>query len=143
VGGAFPNLTLSNSGSFVHQGIEVSSNTSLFGDFRLDVTYGYLNAGDQTMGNPRHKLYIGGGYVAGLFRTTLGVQYVAGLYGSDYSKMPLPDYTLLNARVTMQIFDRTSCYIAGENILGAQYQTMAGYPMPGATVFAGINWTAQ
>ncbi len=143
VGGAFPKLTLSNSGSFVHQGIEVSSNTSLFRSFRLDVTYGYLNAGDQTMGNPRHKLYVGGGYVSGLLRTTLGLQYVSGLYGSDYSKTPLPDYTLLNARVTLQISDRVSCYVAGENILGAQYQTMAGYPMPGATVFAGINWNAQ
>jgi iron complex outermembrane receptor protein len=143
VGGAFPNLKLTNSGSFVHRGVEVSINTSLSGDFRLDVTYGYLSAGDQTMGNPRHKLYVGGGYVTGLIRTTLGLQHVSGLYGDDFSRKPLSDYTLLNARVTLQLNDRISCYIAGENLFDARYQIMAGYPMPGATALAGINWTAQ
>jgi iron complex outermembrane receptor protein len=34
-----------------------------------------------------------------------------------------------------------SFFVTGENLTGKDYEIMAGYPMPGATVLGGINLT--
>jgi outer membrane cobalamin receptor len=143
VGGRYPNLTLSNSGSFVHRGVEFSGTTVIAADWHVDATYGYLHAGDQTMASPRHKLYVGAGYETPVIRINAGMQHIAGLYGDDFSRNALPDYTIINARCTLDVSESFSYYIAGENILNARYQIMTGYPMPGATVFVGVNLNYQ
>jgi len=140
VGGAFPNLTLSNSGRFVHRGIEFSSKIIPVADAHIDLVYSFLEPGDQTNANPRHKVYVGGAYQLGLLTFSAGAQYVAKLYGDDFGREPLPDYSLVNARVTAAIVGGFSLYAAGENLLDRQYQILYGYPMPGITLFVGANW---
>ena len=138
--GVYPNLVLSNSGKFIHRGIEFTSRLTPDPDLEIDYSYSYLAPGDQTMANPRHKAFLGGRYTLSWATVTVGVQHVRTLYGDDYSQKPLPDFTLVNARVTTTIAGRLSLYVAVENILDHQYQILYDYPMPGRTAFAGLNW---
>ncbi len=138
--GVYPNLQLRNSGSFVHRGVELSGNVRFSSSVASDLTYGYLAPGDQTMANPRHKLYIGLSYVEEMYATSAGLQYVAGLYGADRSKQALPDYPVVQARVTVTPLPGISVFLSGENLFNQAYQTMADYPMPGRTLIGGVRW---
>lgn len=139
--GQYPNFILSNSGSFNHRGFEFSGFTTILEKLKVDASYSYLDAGDETMESPKHKVYIGGSYPVSILRISAGIQSVAGLYGSDNHVNPLPDYTLVNARVSAQLTNQWSVYVSGENLLDKKYQIMAGYPMPGITAIGGIHWS--
>jgi len=141
--GAYPNLTLSNSGAFTHRGVEFTGQLTPLPALDIDAAYGYLDAGDQTYANPRHKLFVGGTYRLAPITFTAGGQYVSGLYGADNSQKPLPDYFLLNVRVTASLIQGLSAFVAAENILDREYQILYDYPMPGRTLFAGLNWTMR
>jgi iron complex outermembrane receptor protein len=142
-GGAFPNLTLSNSGRFIHRGVELEASFRPSSWIDLDLTYGYLDAGDQTNANPKHKIFAGGMVKISPVTVSAGMQYVARLFGDDFSRKALGDYALLNARATMQFPEGLSAYVAGENLLDRSYQIIYDYPMPGATFFAGLRWTME
>jgi outer membrane receptor protein involved in Fe transport len=141
--GAYPNLKLSNSGSFKHNGIELSAGLNPTPDLDVDLTYGFLDPGDQTNANPKHKLFLGGSYRVAPVTFTVGAQYIADLFGDDFGRESLPDYLLLNARVTSVIAGGLSAYLAAENILDRSYQILYDYPMPGRTLFLGLNWTVR
>ena len=69
----------------------------------------------------------------------VGVQHVAGLYGADFARNRLPDYTIVNARLAARINGRFGVHVEGENLLDEEYQVMAGYPMPGRGVSVGVH----
>lgn len=138
--GRFPNLVLKNSGAFVHRGVEFSGLLGLSDQFAIECTYGYLDPGEQTMANPRHKFFVEGQYERAGWSCSAGLQYVSGLYGADRSVNAIPDYLLLQARVTVSPVRGLSLYVAGENLGNASYQTMWGYPMPGRTILSGVRW---
>jgi outer membrane receptor protein involved in Fe transport len=140
VGGFFPNLVLSNSGRFVHRGVEFSGTLRAASGIDLDLTYGYLDPGDQTMASPRHKLYVGGSYEWAVVRWNLGIQHVEKLYGADFGGEPLPDYTIVNSRITWKWLPNISFFISGENLLNTGYTIMYGYPMPGRTLIGGLSF---
>jgi len=141
--GNYPNFTYSNSGAFTHRGIECSGVIHPVSSFTIDLTYSYLDPGEETAANPKNKLYVGGRYTISRLTLSLGVQWVSGLYGDDNHNEPLSEYTLLNARVTGRITNTLSAYISAENLLGRDYSIMYGYPMPGRTVFGGLNWAIR
>jgi iron complex outermembrane receptor protein len=139
--GTYPNLVLSNSGSFVHRGVEFASGMRLGQGFRVDLNYTYLDPGAETQGNPRHKLYLGGEFATELWRASAGLHYVAGLYGADNSRKRLDDYLLLQARAGVTLAWNLELYLSVENILDVQYATVYDYPMPGRVVMGGVSWS--
>lgn len=141
--GAYPKLVLSNSGAFTHRGIEFSGKISPRADLDVDISYTYLDPGDQTNANPKNKIFLGGTLRVDPVICSMGIQYLSNLYGDDFGRKPLPDYALLDARVTTNIVPGASVYVAGENLLDRQYQILYDYPMPGRTVFIGVNWTVR
>ncbi|TFG85954.1 MAG: TonB-dependent receptor [Gemmatimonadales bacterium] len=141
--GAWPALKLGNSGRFTHRGLECSGRITPARDLDLDLTYGYLEPGDQTNANPRHKVHAGGTWRIRPVTVNLGAQYVGRLYGDDFRRKPLPDYALVGARVEAEVLPGASFYLAGENLLNRQYQVLSGYPMPGRTLFAGMRWAQR
>lgn len=48
-------------------------------------------------------------------------------------------FTTLDLNVNYNINENISCWLKGFNITNSDYQIIDDYPMPGATVFAGIN----
>ncbi|HTY01559.1 MAG TPA: TonB-dependent receptor [Bacteroidota bacterium] len=140
--GNYPNFTYSNSGAFTHRGVELSGSIRPIGNLDFDVTYSYLDPGDQTAANPKNKLYVGGKFGVSPLTFSLGLQHVSGLYGDDNHKEPLSEYTLLDVRVMGRITNALSAYVSVENLLGRDYSIMYGYPMPGRTIFCGLRYAA-
>lgn len=134
-----PNAILNNSGAFTHNGVEAACKTELSHGIQLSANYSYLHPADQTMANPKHKIYIAGMYPVDMLRFSAGIQAISGLYGNDNYKSPLADYVILNARISAGITPRLRAYVSGENLTDRKYEIMAGYPMPGITILAGVN----
>jgi outer membrane cobalamin receptor len=140
VGGAYPKLTLSNSGHFTHRGIETSLQVAPTSALSFKLAYSYLDPSEQTNANPRHKADGMLTWQVSPVEASAGVQWVSGLYGADFHAKPLPEYTLVRARVCYKVIQGFSVFISGENLLNRSYQIIYDYPMPGRTVFAGIKW---
>lgn len=53
--------------------------------------------------------------------------------------MVTEDFVLWNLRATFRVNRWLDIWARGENLLAQKYEINAGYPMPRATVMAGIN----
>lgn len=100
--------------------------------------YGYLHMKNPVIAAPEHKLYAGVVFTQQKWTVSTGVQYVAGLYTSVN-----PDrqehFVLWNLRGQFNVNRWVGLWARGENLLAQRYDINAGYPMPKATVMAGIN----
>ena len=65
---------------------------------------------------------------------------LAEINEAEKTTRALPDYTLLQARITVHPGAGLSVYLSGENLTDVPYQTMWDYPMPGRTFQAGVRW---
>ena len=137
-GGVYPNLTLSNSGSFVHRGVECSLNYRLSGPVSIHSGYGYISTLTDTKGNPRHNLTGGLDYSQGITSASIDVHYVAKLYGNDNSQLQLPSYALVKLSGTIRPSSMVSVTLWIENALNQSYQTIYDYPMPGRTIMGKV-----
>jgi outer membrane cobalamin receptor len=139
--GVYPNLTLSNSGSFIHRGIEFSGSAFVSNDLHLQTSYSFIDAGKETRSLPKHKVFLGGDYTYRIMTVSISIQHVEGMYGNDNSKNPLGNYSNIGTRVSVRAISQCSINLSVDNIFDTSYQTILGYPMPGRTLFIGINWT--
>jgi outer membrane cobalamin receptor len=137
--GVAPNARLRNSGSFEHKGIELLAKIIGSKNLNFAVSYTYLDPDKQTMSNPRHKFFAEANYNVNNFVVNLNLKQISKLYGSDYSRLCLPDYTLLNSSISYNLLKSIKLFIAGDNLFNQSYQTMYGYSMPGRTFRTGIN----
>ena len=139
--GVYPNLTLSNSGSFIHRGVEFSGSAFVSNDLHLQTSYSFIDPGKETRSIPKHKIFLGCEYTYRMATLSFSIQHVAGMYGSDNNLNPLEDYTNLGAKASIRASSQYSVNLSVENILNQSYQTILGYPMPGRTLSIGINCT--
>ena len=130
---------LKNSGAFTHKGIEFSGKYFISDRLSLHLNYTYLDPNKQTEMNPRHKFYVETAYNFSNFNVSLNLKQISKLYGEDESRLALPDYTLLNCNVSYSPISFLSIYVAGNNLLNQEYQTMYGYVMPKSTYMVGLN----
>jgi iron complex outermembrane receptor protein len=49
------------------------------------------------------------------------------------------NYTLVDARVNYRALKWLDVFVKGDNLLGQEYETMLGFPMPRATFMGGIS----
>jgi iron complex outermembrane receptor protein len=143
VEGTFPNLLLTNSGRFVHRGIEAAASAEPLSGLAVDVAYSFLEPGDQTMGNPRHKLTGQMRYRLDSLTLSTAINYVEGLFGSDFKRNPIGAYAVVSLRVTCDVLPSLSVFAAGDNLLNRSYEVMRGYVMPGRALEVGVNWGMQ
>ena len=90
------------------------------------------------IGSPAHKLYVGANVSKGKWELSTGIQYIGGLYKS-VSPVAQEDFVLWNLKGTYKVSNSLKLWLDGENLLAQKYEVMSGYPMPKATVMAGIN----
>ena len=67
-----------------------------------------------------------------------GLRYVAGLY-KELDPEETEDFLLWNVRGSFRVLDGFDVWVEGENLLAQRYEINAGFPMPKATVMAGVN----
>lgn len=132
-----------NSGEIDNTGAEMQVAYRINPIWSVDGNYSFLHMDNPVIAAPEHKLYAGANFSKGRWNVSTGLQYVAGLYtqvetngnGTDVQE----DFVLWNLRASFQASKWLALWARGENLLAQKYEINAGYPMPRATVMAGIN----
>ena len=128
-----------NSGRIENSGVELQGAYRINRYWSVDGNYSYLHMKNPVIAAPEHKLYVGANLSCGRWNVSSGVQYIAGLYtavGGDESK---EDFVLWNLSASFRMSQWLDIWARGENLLAQRYEINAGYPMPRATVMAGVN----
>ena len=128
-----------NIGDFANKGVELSLNYQVLNDLNINANYSYLHMDTPVTGAPRNKFYAGFRYTPGQFTFGAGVQVIDELYLSTGDDAQKSNYTLVNAQVAYRPIEWAELFIKGDNLLGKKYETMLGFPMPGATFMGGVS----
>ena len=138
--GRYPNMKLSNSGSFIHRGVEIAG-TYLppVENLQFQGNYTFIDAGKETCSVPKHKMYFSAQYTYDIYTAHMSAQHIEVMYGSNNNKDLLPNYTLVNLKVNAKVLPMTSVSLGVDNLLDEKYYTMLGYPMPGTTMTVGVQ----
>jgi len=132
-----------NVGEVENYGVELSADYLLAQHWNLLTNHSYLHMKHPVLSAPTYKGYLGMEYRGseGKWRAQAGLQYVAGLYTATGTNEQQEDYCLLSASVNHRVWKGLSLWLRGETLIGERnYETILGYPMPHATIMAGISW---
>lgn len=132
-----------NTGEIDNTGIETQVAWRFNRSWSVDANYSYLHMENPVLAAPEHKLYAGAMFSKGRWNVSTGVQYINGLYTSVLTNgkgtEKTEDFVLWNIRGSFCATKWLDIWARGENLLAQKYEINAGYPMPRATVMAGIN----
>lgn len=126
-----------NTGAFENWGYELQAAYRFCRNFSVSDNFSYIHQqdGKEQIGTPKYVNNLALRWQPGRFGVNAGMQYVNHLYtGGDEQT-----FTLVNVTVIYSPVDCTRLWVRGENLLAQKYEVMAGYPMPRATVMAGVN----
>ena len=127
-----------NTGKIENSGIEAQMVYRIVPAWSVDANYSYLHMDNPVLASPEHKLYVGTAFSKGRWNVSTGLQYVAGLY-KELDPEETEDFLLWNVRGSFRVRDGFDVWVKGENLLAQRYEINAGFPMPKATVMAGVN----
>ena len=90
---------------------------------------------------PGHNLFLSGAYQFNRFQFMLKAQNIYRLYNETGQGIEVIEdsYHVLGTRIGYQATKSISIYVSAHNLANQEYQVNYGYPMPGRTLFAGIN----
>lgn len=127
-----------NTGKFINKGFELDASFAINSEWNVTANYAYLHTSTDIMAAPEHKVFGEVAYSPGNWQFTLDAMGVWGLKTEKTTE----HYTLLNARVayTFTFNKPLTLFVKGENLTAADYQINYGFPMPRATVMAGLEW---
>lgn len=128
-----------NSGEIDNTGVELQAAYRISSAWSVDANYSFLHMENPLIAAPEHKLHAGANFSKGRWNVSTGLQYIAGLYTSVGETETTEDFVLWNLRASFRATEWFDIWARGENLLAQRYEIMAGYPMPKATVMAGLN----
>ena len=130
-----------NVGDFKNKGFELSVQWHILKNLDLKGNYSYLNMKKPVLNAPEQQANIVASYRINKWSMSVNYQYIHGLYVKleDATPAVTEKYGLLNAKVSYRPFNRFDIFVKGENLADRAYQIVYQYPMPGFTVFGGIN----
>lgn len=128
-----------NTGKVENKGFEVSSTFQANQNLQLSANYSFLQMKHKIVGAPEHKLYLSGNYAIDRWSFSSGIQYISGLYKEIRPEPVTERFLLWHVRANYKLSENINIFMKGENLLNQKYEINAGFPMPGATVFGGIQ----
>lgn len=128
-----------NTGSFKNKGFEVEASYKINGHWTVATNHSYLDMETPVVAAPTYKGYLGATFRQAGWHVAAGLQQVSGLYTATGNAPQKENFTLLNATVSYQVLKCMGLWLKGENLLAQRYEINQGYPMPRATVMAGVN----
>ena len=140
--GQYPNVRYENTGDFTHYGIEVSGTWEPLSFLGIETNYSWLHMDEAITGAPEHQWFTAARFHYKKVVFKLSGMYIHGLYTSTLPES-IENYYLLNARLSYQVLKFMNVWLSGDNLLNTQYEINYDYPMPGITVFAGIDLKFQ
>ncbi len=137
-----PPVKRQNIGSFSNKGIELELNWEVNDDLSFSSNYSYLHIDKPRLAAPEHQFFMEGMYSYNNFRLNLSVQQISGLYISTGDPGLIQEnYTLANAMLSYKLTENFELFVSGKNLFDQEYSINYGYPMPGITLFTGLNIT--
>jgi outer membrane cobalamin receptor len=135
-----PPVKRQNAGSFSNQGIELELLWNAYSQLSFASNYSYLHLDKPRLAAPAHQFFIEGIYTFGDVRANLSVQHISGLYITTEADNSLQEsYTLASMMLSYTLNKNIELFASGKNLLDQEYSINYGYPMPGSTVFMGLN----
>jgi len=130
-----------NTGNFNNRGIEFSCDYQPTHNLKFNTNYTFIDMKTPLPATPGHNLYLSGTYQLTRLSFTLKLQNIFNLYGEKDGKIVVVEdgYHLLGVRIGYKLNKYVNFFVNGENLLNQKYQINNGYPMPGITVFGGVN----
>lgn len=128
-----------NTGRIYNTGVEAQADFRINEIWAVEANYSWLHMTNPVVAAPENKLYAGATFAKGRWTVASGIQYVAGLYTS-VSPETKENFVLWNVRASFRLSPVFGLWVRGENLLAQKYEINQGYPMPRATVFAGITF---
>lgn len=128
-----------NTGKIENTGVELQAAYRINRDWSVDGNYSYLHMAHPVIAAPEHKFYAGANFSQGRWNVSTGLQYIAGLY-TQTAPAVTEDFVLWNVRASFRATRWLNIWARGENLLAQRYEINAGYPMPRATIMAGVNF---
>lgn len=127
-----------NTGKFINKGVEFDASFTVLPRLTLAASYAYLHTDTRIVGAPRHKLFGEISYSPGNWEFSLDAMGIWHLYTEN----SVENYALLNARAAYRFDFRkpVTLFVKGDNLTATKYQINYGFPMPRATVMAGVEW---
>ncbi len=130
-----------NTGEISNKGIEFALNAEPAKNLKLNATYSYTNMKSPVFATPGHHLFFNTRYRLKKLQLNANIQWISNLDNdASTSVSNFESYTLLNAKAMYNVSRNLKFYLSAENLLGTDYEVNRYYPMPGATVFAGLNF---
>jgi len=127
-----------NTGQREHFGAELEASYHVNSHWDLTTNHSYLHMDSPLLAAPEYKGYLGARYRVCKLELSAGAQYVSGLC-TNVTTESKENFCLLNASVAYHLFPQAKLWLRGENLLAQRYEFIEGYPMPRATVMAGIH----
>lgn len=127
-----------NTGKTQNKGVEVQAAYRINNAWQVEANYSYLHTEKPLVAAPRHKTYGGVHFEQGRWSVSTGLLYVGKLY-TQTAPGKTENFALWNVRGQYRAARWLDLWARGENLLAQRYEINAGYPMPRATVMAGVN----
>ena len=127
-----------NTGEREHYGAELEAAYRINRHWSLATNHSYLHMDAPLLAAPEYKGYLGAQYRLCKLELSAGLQYISGLC-TNVANETKENVTLLNASVAYHLFPQVKLWVRGENLLAQRYEINEGFPMPKATVMAGIH----
>lgn len=128
-----------NTGKIENRGVEGEIAYRIDPHWSVEANYSYLHMENPVVGAPEHKLYAGAQYTHKRWTVSTGVQYIDNLYTTVGDNPQTEEFVLWNLNASFRVNRWLDVWARGENLLAQRYEINAGYPMPRATVMAGVN----
>ncbi len=138
--GVFPNLKLTNAGDFEKKGLELSVKYQPLNNLFFNMNYSFTDPGQQTLSIPWHKFSAEAFLQLKFAGLRINAEHVSKIYGDNFSRKRLDDFTLLNAKVFVYPSQGFELFVECENILNKEYEVIYGYPLPKAAFYLGLNY---
>ena len=105
---------------------------------RFDACYSFLHTSYTLTATPKHKLFFGADWQPGRFTLHSGQQWIDGLHTAE-NNPSTENFWLWDLTASLRISRALKVFVHGENLLAQRYEVNVGFPMPRATVMAGVE----
>ncbi len=137
--GTYPKLSRENVGEFTNKGVELSVNYKARKNLFLHLNYSYLNLSKILLAAPEHQINFSANYKYKIINAHIALQHINNLY-TLINRDKKQTYTLLNLRISANIYKYLNVFVAANNILNETYEINYGYTMPKTNYSVGINF---
>lgn len=128
-----------NTGELENYGVELEANYRVNNYLSINTNHSLLHMKEKVVASPEYKGFLGVDSRLGRWMANAGVQYIRNLYTAVGKEEAKESFCLVNLNVGYSLTNSVSLWARGENLLAQRYEINLGYPMPRATVMAGIN----